>query len=172
MSSDRRREQWHLGTGAEDERRRLAEVFAEMIEPVAAAIAASDAENPDTDPELVTPAHVRQAARFLLRFQTADDAVAAVRLRHDIFISYQSDDAPFANEVRDKLTKKGLTVFLAEASIAAGRDWEQDIFDALAGSSMPAAGASSASRSVTVAAALVSDPPPVVPPLSIATNVN
>lgn len=52
----------------------------------------------------------------------------------DVFISYASQDAALATELRDDLQRHGLKCFMAEKDIAVASEWQETIRDALRGS--------------------------------------
>lgn len=45
----------------------------------------------------------------------------------DCFISYSSHDQPVATKVHEELTRHGLTVFMASASLQPGQHWSAEI---------------------------------------------
>lgn len=49
----------------------------------------------------------------------------------DIFISYSSKDKKLAEDLHNLILSKGLTSFMAEISIKAGNDWEEEILKEL-----------------------------------------
>lgn len=49
----------------------------------------------------------------------------------DVFISYDSDDLPWAERMKDGLATRGLTSFVARRDIVAGPGWEVQVVDAL-----------------------------------------
>jgi hypothetical protein len=76
---------------------------------------------------------VRRTAALLFPNRTLSDFYKTLRAQQDVFVSFKSEDDAFAKEVESKLKRKKLRVFRAPASIPAGADWEDDIFDSLRG---------------------------------------
>lgn len=114
--------------GASEFRRQMLRIK-DTLESLVLEIAAAAADRRiDEDADLAYRRHVQRAVSLLIR----DVPSSASQHREcQVFLSYKSDDKPFAEEVRKKLSAKKLRVFLASTSIDAGSDWEDSIFEAL-----------------------------------------
>ncbi len=124
--------EFHLG--APEELEKQTDEFAKTLENTAGKLAALDTSALDS--WVVERKHLIQAAALLLRYRSAEEAIKAhdalkTVARHDVFISFKTEDGPFANEVCTKLEKARLSAFLAPKSIKPGADWEDSLFDAL-----------------------------------------
>jgi hypothetical protein len=127
MSDGTHPEHWHFHAEAAAELDLQLTRFKATLESLAAEIAAAEpALSGPESPEVVYRRHVTRAATWLIRREPI-----AVHSDCQIFISYKTEDQPFADEIQNKLAAKGVRAFLAAASIDAGTDWEEAIFDAL-----------------------------------------
>jgi len=125
-------QEFHFGVFEELEKQKAE--FAKLLGNTAGKLAASDSGA--FDPWILEQQHVVQATALLLRYRSAEEAIKAHDAiksvpRHDVFISFKTEDRPFADEICTKLEKAGLSVFLAPKSIKPGSDWEDSLFNAL-----------------------------------------
>ena len=54
--------------------------------------------------------------------------------QYDVFISYSSVDEAWAKKLQKSLTDSGLKVFLDSLRMVPGKEWEEQLYDALQGS--------------------------------------
>lgn len=98
------------------------------LESLALDLATADSSRPqDEIADLPYRRHVVRAAALLIRNFPLSASAAPCQ----VFISYKTEDEPFAQEVHKKLTAKGMQTFLAAVSIDPGSDWEEAVFQAL-----------------------------------------
>jgi hypothetical protein len=70
---------------------------------------------------------------ILCRFLSSPDAaVVPSNLKTiDVFVSYSFEDGPLAGAIVHDLKARGLDVFIAESSLSSGRQWREQIRDAV-----------------------------------------
>jgi hypothetical protein len=124
-------ESWIFTRAATTEFRHQLQKARTNLESLALRLAAAEADVSVDILDEVERRHVLQAASLLFSHLDADAAVREQKSRRDVFLSYKSEDRPFAEDVRRKLKKKTLEVFLDQASIQPGSDWQDALFDAL-----------------------------------------
>jgi hypothetical protein len=122
---------YHCNNAASEELRRQSTRAKQILERLAAHLAATEpGRDPDFD-DLVEAHHVRQAAELLLGSVTAPDALGVSQ--HCVFVSFSHEDEVFVNELSEKLSLAGITHFKADRDIQPAADWGEAIWDAIRG---------------------------------------
>ena len=77
--------------------------------------------------------HVVRAANLLIKKEFLPETLRTElsTVSGELFLSYSTEDEAWAREFASDLESEGLTTFLACRSIAAGNDWDQEIWEAV-----------------------------------------
>jgi hypothetical protein len=86
------------------------------------------------DDVIVRAGHVARAANLLVKPELLPEGLqrqlAEATCAH-VFLSYSSNDEAWAREFQSDLDREGLSTFRASRSIAAGADWDAEIWEAI-----------------------------------------
>ena len=74
----------------------------------------------------------RRAVSFILeRARSGDQIKSPKRMSEEVFISYSTQDAAVAEEIKRRLESKGASVFVASTSVEPGTKWSSEILQKL-----------------------------------------
>jgi hypothetical protein len=128
MSAEPR--EYEVNYDASNELERQSQRAKEILERLAAHLAATEPQRDASEKDLVEPQHVQRAAD--LWFATAAQASAGATVpSHCVFISYSHADDAFLSELSRKLASAGVTHFKADRDIRPASDWALDIWQAI-----------------------------------------
>ncbi len=100
----------------------------DLLEKLAAIIAASDTDRPQNLEGVVERKHVLKAAE---RIESLWGNILQDGVGYDVFLSYAHKEETCAKEFETKLKESGLTCFMASLTIKPGSAWEKEIWQAV-----------------------------------------
>jgi hypothetical protein len=125
---------FHFNSEASNELEAQAQRARQILERLAAAIAATEYGRPDHVQDLVEARHVRLAAEKLYGPAAANVAVEPSERRRvgaGVFISYATPDLDAAQELSALLQRAKVPCFLAKGSIEVSAEWSLTIWQAI-----------------------------------------
>lgn len=108
----------------------------QLIQWLAARLAASDPRRCSGLEDLVEREHVRRAGEILFRKATTSDFASppgshADVSRRDVFVSFSHEDEAFASELSQVLDKAAVSHFKADRDLHPASDWAEVIWEAI-----------------------------------------
>ena len=118
---------YHVPPDAAEELHAQARRAQEILERLAAALAATDPNVPPDERDLVLPEHVQRAAEQMFGSHSTPALLPAL----DVFVSYAAADGRFARRFVERLRANQLSCFFAAESIQPASLWMESIWQAV-----------------------------------------